>query len=528
MAVGLLLGAVTATVAGSPAAAAPAEGTVLGTGASGAIGGRYLVVLTPQAAATGTGTVAHRLTGRYGGTVRREYDTALGGFTASMSRATARRLAANPDVAVVEQDRAVRLTGAQPPWGVDRIDQVTPTPLSRSFRASTTASNVTVYVLDTGVRMRHAEFGGRVTSGYDFIDGDANAADCNGHGTHVAGTIAGATMGMARAARVVAVRVLDCAGSGTLSSVIAGIEWVTSHARRPAVANLSLGTSASAILDRAVTASVAAGVTYTVAAGNAAGNACAMSPARVCVALTAAASDRSDTRAGFSNYGPCVDLFAPGVGILSAGIGSDTATRTADCTSMASPHVAGAVAIYLAAHPGARPADVHAAIVGQSLPGVVHDAGRGTPNRLVHIGTAPARAGTAAPTPRAATGGQTRAPAPVPCNVGWNASDRRIPDRGTVTGTITISGCPGRASRSVALTVVIVHPRRGDLSIQLVAPDGSRRAVRVARRSDRGANLTTTYRIDLSARNRNGTWRLRVHDGRRGAHGYLDAWSVVL
>ena len=244
---------------------------------------------------------------------------------------------------------------------------------------------VTVYVIDTGVRITHRDFGGRARYGWDFVDGDRSASDGNGHGTHVAAIAAGARYGVAKRASVVAVRVLDDSGAGTTSQLIAGIDWVTRHAHRPAVANLSLGGPHDDRLDAAVRASIAAGITYTVAAGNGGLPASRYSPADVPQAVTVGATDRADARASFSNWGPALDLFAPGVGITSATNVSDTGKAAWSGTSMAAPHAAGAAALYLGGHPGATPARVAGALVAGAVSGTVTGAGPGSPGKLLHV-----------------------------------------------------------------------------------------------------------------------------------------------
>jgi subtilisin family serine protease len=363
------------------AVAAPATGTVLGSGSAGAIGGSYIVVLRPGA--TGGGLMQ-----RYGGEVTENYQTAVRGFSATMTAQQARRLAADPAVRYVEQDATVALAGGTPAWGLDRIDQ-RPRALSKTY-AAPSAAGVTAYVLDTGIRIAHREFGGRAVNGYDFVDDDDVAQDCNGHGTHVAATVGGSTWGVAKDVKLVAVRVLGCNGSGSYSHIIAGIDWVTQqvtkHAHGPAVANLSLGGPVSRALDDAVDRSIAAGVTYAVAAGNDNKDACRQSPAHDPAAITVGATDDKDKRASFSNYGSCLDLFAPGVRIESASNKSNTATMLMSGTSMASPHVAGAAALVLGAHPDWTPAQVRDELVAQATPDAVSSAGRGSPDKLLFTG----------------------------------------------------------------------------------------------------------------------------------------------
>jgi subtilisin family serine protease len=313
------------------------------------------------------------------------FEHALKGFVLRLRPSVAERLAAlDSRIAYVEPNGRVEATATQSPatWGIDRIDQRA-LPLSNSYAYDATAAGVTAYVIDTGIRYSHSEFGGRAQFGYDAFGGDGS--DCNGHGTHVAGTIGGTTYGVAKAVKLVSVRVLGCDGAGTVAGAIAGVDWVTGNhaAGAPAVANMSLGASSSTSLDTAVQNSIADGVTYAIAAGN--GNsfgtpldACKVSPARVVAALTIGATDKTDKKASFSNYGICIDWFAPGVGIVSAGAGSNTATQTMNGTSMATPHTAGAAALYLQANPGASPAALRTALFNQTTKGVVTSSN--TPN----------------------------------------------------------------------------------------------------------------------------------------------------
>ncbi|MFF3338139.1 S8 family peptidase [Streptomyces flavidovirens] len=367
-------------LAGPPTAQSAPTGDLRLAPASTAVENSWIVVLkdgTTRAADLGV-------------TPKHVYRSALKGFSATMSKARAAKLASDPKVAYVEQDSRVRLNETQTnaTWGIDRVDQRN-LPLSTTYTYNTTASNVSAYIIDTGIRTSHSEFGGRATVGTDTVGGGQNGQDCQGHGTHVAGTVGGRTYGVAKAVKLVAVRVLDCAGSGTTAGVIAGVDWVTANAKKPAVANMSLGGGANTSLDDAVKKSIASGVSYAVAAGNGnilgwPANACNYSPARVPEAITVGATDSSDRRASFSNYGTCLDLFAPGVNVTSAWKDNDTATSTISGTSMAAPHTAGVAALYVSANPTATPAQVRDALVNNATPDKVQDPRTGSPNRLLY------------------------------------------------------------------------------------------------------------------------------------------------
>jgi aqualysin 1 len=337
-----------------------------------AVEGSYIVVLKEGADARSVAAVA-------GVNPHFVYGAVLNGFAGTLNAGQLNALTRNPNVDYIEQDGIASIntiqTGAT--WGLDRVDQRA-LPLSTTYNYLNTGLGVTAYIIDTGANFSLADFAGRITSGYDAVDGGA-ATDCNGHGTHVAGTVGGTKWGVAKAVNLVAVRVLDCAGSGSWSGIIAGMDWVAANHQSPAVANMSLGGGLSTAVNDATNRLIASGVTTAVAAGNGnrggkAQDACGYSPASTAAAITVGATDITDTKASFSNYGTCVDFFAPGVNIKSdwynTAYGADN-TRTISGTSMASPHVAGVAALYLQSNPGATPQQVRDALFANTTKGVV-------------------------------------------------------------------------------------------------------------------------------------------------------------
>jgi subtilisin family serine protease len=348
--------------------------------------GQYIVVLKSPPPVYGSSAATTRARSR-GIRVAREFNHALSGYTAQLTAAQLSTVQSDPDVEFVEPDAVVHANAVnQKPadWGLDRIDQRRLQP-SQTYTYASTGSNVTAYIIDSGIRTTHQDFGGRARGGFSAIDDGHGTDDCFGHGTHVAGIVGGSTYGVAKSVRLVSVRVLDCDGFGTISGVISGIDWATADHAGPSVANLSLGAGASRALDKAVRQSISSGVTYSVAAGNENGDACAGSPGRVPAAITVGATNASDSRdTNYSNFGRCVDIFAPGTDITSDWNTSDAATQKDTGTSMATPFVTGVAALYLQHHPNAGPGRVRDAIVDASTTGTLTNTGDGSPNTLLY------------------------------------------------------------------------------------------------------------------------------------------------
>ncbi|NEC22437.1 S8 family peptidase [Streptomyces parvus] len=499
----------TAALPATAAERAP-EGVILNADAPGTISDSYIVTLKDSAAKSDSAK-GKALAKKYGASIERTYRSALNGYAVEATAAEAKKFAADPAVASVSQNRTFTVSATQtnpPSWGLDRIDQRS-LPLDQRYTYPDKAGEgVTAYVIDTGVRISHSDFGGRAFNGYDAIDNDNVAQDGHGHGTHVAGTVAGTAHGVAKKAKIVGVRVLNNQGSGTTAQVVAGIDWVTANAVKPAVANMSLGGGADAVLDAAVQRSIDSGITYAVAAGNESTNANTKSPARVADAITVGSTTNTDARSSFSNYGAVVDIFAPGSSITSTWSTSDTATNTISGTSMASPHVAGAAALYLADNPGSTPAQVSAGLVAAATTGVVGNPGSGSPNRLLYVGT-----------------GSTNPPDPDPKKF-ENTTGYPINDNATVESPITVTGITGNAPAALQVPVNISHTYIGDLKIDLVAPNGTVFNLKAFGSGGSSDNVVTTYTVNASSVAANGTWKLRVSDNWAADTGRINSWAL--
>ncbi len=457
-------------------------------------------------------------------TVKRHYHVALPGFAAQMTEKDMRELLTDNRVAFIEQDQIMKVNMIQSnaTWGLDRIDQSN-LPLDSFYSSTTDGSGVNAYIIDTGIQISHSDFGGRAKYGWDFVGNDSVASDCNGHGTHIAGTIGSTTYGVAKNATLYAVRVIGCNGSGRTSSIIAGVDWVAQNAVLPAVANMSLGGGASRALDNSVRNAINSGITFAVAAGNSNSDACIGSPNRVAEALTVASSTASDARSSFSDWGTCVDLFAPGSGITSTW--NNGHTNRVSGTSMAAPHVAGVAALYLQENPTATPSMVSAALVSNAVSGKISNT-RSSPNLLVQSNF---------------SGSTQPQPEPQPNTKFENTTDINIPDyrlnRGFFgfnfgfnrrsTGVTSRIDVPRNGSAgTIEIAVDIKHTDIGNLHVEIFSPDGARATLhsRSGRSTD---NLIQVYTLNAGTRPATGTWRLRVRDLARGNTGFIDSWSIT-
>ena len=351
---------------------------------------RYIVVFKPSV--RDVDATVDRIARDNGiNTIHFRYHSALLGFAATIPSPALEGVRRNPNVEFVEADGLATISDSPqlnpPSWGLDRVDE-RDLPMDAAYAYQNSGQNVEAYILDTGIRYTHQEYAGRAFSGWDFVDNDADAQDCHGHGTHVAGTVGGTTVGLAKQVKLIGVRVLNCSGSGSYSGIVSAVDWVTQQKQSrptvPMVGNMSLGGGVSSSLNTAVNNSVDAGVVWAVAAGNDNADACTKSPASAAKALTVGASTSSDARASFSNFGTCVDLFAPGSGIYSSTYNGDNTYASWSGTSMATPHVTGAAALYLSANPAASAASVNGAVTGGATPAKITDPGTGSPNLLLY------------------------------------------------------------------------------------------------------------------------------------------------
>ena len=565
------------------------------------IKGQYIVVLKDNAASLSSersslsrvSSVARTMASQHRAKLVRSYNNVLRGFVVRADDKSLARLLADPRVAYVEEDgiMSINATQTNATWGIDRVDQ-RDLPLNQTYNYDTTASGVHAYVIDTGLLGTHSQFTNRVGNGYGAISDGRGTSDCNGHGTHVAGTLGGSTYGVAKGVTIHPVRVLGCDGSGSFSGIIDGMDWVASNHTKPAVANMSLGGGATQSVDDAVNRLHNAGVTVVVAAGNNNASACNYSPARAANAITVGSTTNTDARSSFSNYGSCLDIYGPGSNILSAWYTNTTATNTISGTSMASPHVAGVAALYLADNPNATPTQVRNAIVNNATSNKVTDAGSGSPNKLLYsifgtttppgdysisgtvtnssgagISGVTVSNGTVSATTNSSgaytlTGlanatytltpslsGYTFSPASRSVTVNGNnvtgvdftgaqdnngggqtytnANNVNILDNYTVTSPITVSGRSGNGSATTPVAVDIKHTFRGDLKVDLVAPDGSVYVLKNYNSNDSADNVIGTVNVNLSSEALNGTWRLRVSDNWVNDTGYIDSWSIT-
>ncbi|WP_434388897.1 S8 family serine peptidase [Melittangium boletus] len=491
-----------------------------------AVRGEYIVVLREDVkgvARVSPSQLAEEMVRARGGDVLHTYQHVLKGFSARLSEERVRELLADPRVAYIEENgvKSVSGSGSQSSatWGLDRTDQRT-LPLNSTYSYNFDGTGVHAYIIDTGMRLTHSQFTGRLGNGFDSITAGGTAADCHGHGTHVGGTVGGTTHGIAKKVTLHPVRVLDCTGYGSDEQVIAGLDWVTANHIKPAVANMSLGGDASQALDDAVERTIAAGVVVAVAAGNDSSNGCNYSPARTPNAITVGATTTSDARASYSNFGTCLDIFAPGSNITSASYSGNTSTTSMSGTSMASPHVAGVAALYLEANPSATPAQVTAALTAGATTGRVGSPGTGSPNLLLYSMFITSGGGTT----------DTTAPSTTLTSPAGGA---------TVSGTTTLSAS---ASDNVGVTKVEFYVGTSLVGSATAAPysaswntsalaDGTYALTTKA--YDAAGNVGTSSAVSVTVRNGTGgtcstTEQLLLNAGfESGATGWTQSTGVI-
>ncbi|MGH3861907.1 S8 family serine peptidase [Actinokineospora sp.] len=512
-AVGLVALAVPAFAAQSSTAA------IQNANAPGAVPDRYIVVFKDDSVSRASVSAkANDLAGKHGGQVKFTYDSILRGFSVSMKESQALALAKNPMVKYVEQAvyTTVADTQQNPTWGLDRIDQ-RDLPLNQTFNYPTDpGKGVHVYVLDSGLNAAHQEFTGRVAAGYDFIDNDSTPQDCHGHGTHVAGTATGSTYGVAKKATLHPVRILNCQGGGSSDQILGGMNWVKNNGIKPAVVNFSVGCQQRCTQqswDDGVKAVIASGIQWVQAAGNSNDDSCYYSPQKLPEAVTVGNSNQQDQRytgTGSSNYGSCLDIWAPGTGTISASHSSNTGTATMTGTSMASPHVAGAAAVYLGLNTSATPAQVRDALVNNGSTGKLTGINTGSPNVLLYTGF-------------------MSGPSDPPCSAATNTNDVAIPDNNTaITSSVTVTGCSGAGTSATSVKVDINHTYTGDLAVDLVGPTGKVFTLKQAGGASSSAGIHQTFTVNTATETaKNGEWKLRVTDVYRYDTGNIDAWTLT-